>query len=112
LWVQGRYSRYYAETGALSPTPYLYAPEHLFIDTSLESGKERLQRFRTGLQSRPPAVIVRSSYDASMPENDPLLSSYYTQVERPDVGPVVLVRRDLVPLLTREPPTNPGRPQG
>ena len=99
LWAQGKYSRYYAESGAFSPTIYIYAPNHLFIDTALESKAVRLQKFRSGLESRPPALLVFSFFTAYLPENDTFLLTHYTRVNRPDIGELVLVRNDLVPMV-------------
>ena len=101
LWAQGGYCRYYAECGVLSPTPYIYAFDHLFLDTALESKEERLAVFRRNLEVRPPAALVMGWFSASLPEDDEFLMNTYTRVLRPSIAEIVFVRNDLVAMVMK-----------
>ncbi len=48
----------YTDTGRLSPTKWHFVFDHLFIDTSRSTGRERLETLRSDLEQHPPRVIV------------------------------------------------------
>jgi hypothetical protein len=59
LWViQGNHSRLYLESGRLSPTKYLYAADHLFINMARSTAEEKLATLRSELQHAPPKFIL------------------------------------------------------
>lgn len=61
LWVNlGDNSRYYSESGLLSPVKYLYVLDHLFLDTRLSTGEEKRIRLLEDLRQHPPTYIVTS----------------------------------------------------
>lgn len=48
----------YIESRRFSPTRWYFAFDHLFIDTPLSTGADKLKELRDDLQRRPPRVIV------------------------------------------------------
>lgn len=61
LWTNmGEYSRYYAETNMQSPCPYIYAYEHLFIDSGGTTGQQKRDALTACLQENPPAYMILS----------------------------------------------------
>ena len=61
LWATaGNNSRYYLETGLLSPTRFLFVYDHVFVDTWLDSGTDKLAQLRSDLDERTPRFVVVS----------------------------------------------------
>ena len=61
IWVVvGDNSRYYLETGLLSPTKYIYLFEHLFLDTRNSTREEKQNLIRDQLTLHPPTYIILS----------------------------------------------------
>lgn len=61
LWTNlGEYSKYYAESGLLSPCPYLYAYSHLFVDSGGTTAQQKRDALTACLQKNPPAFMVLS----------------------------------------------------
>ncbi len=61
LWTNlGEYSKYYAETGMLSPCPYIYAYEHLFIDSGNTTAQQKRDNLTACLQANPPDYMILS----------------------------------------------------
>jgi hypothetical protein len=58
LWSPGTDTFLYAETGRLSPTKYIYAFPHVFMDTWKSTRREKLDRLKNDLLKNPPRVIV------------------------------------------------------
>ncbi|MBF0441540.1 MAG: hypothetical protein HQK54_06520 [Oligoflexales bacterium] len=95
LWAQGGFCYYYAETGALSPTPFIYAMDYLFSRTPLESRLERISKFKRNLEIKPPALMLFDRFFDKLKENDPIFTNY-TRIKRPQIAPIVYLRNDLI----------------
>lgn len=66
LWAgRGDNSKFYFETGLLSPSKYIYVYDHLFLDTWLNSGQEKRDCLTGQLMANPPAYIILSRQDFS-----------------------------------------------
>ncbi|MCA8979512.1 MAG: glycosyltransferase family 39 protein [Planctomycetes bacterium] len=70
LWAtSGNNSRYYLETGLLSPTRYLFVFDHVFVDSWLDTGAEKLARVRADLAEAPPRFVIVAEGDAGFLEH-------------------------------------------
>jgi 4-amino-4-deoxy-L-arabinose transferase-like glycosyltransferase len=86
LWAtSGNNSRYYLETGLLSPTRFLFVYDHVFVDTWLDSGAQKLEQLRADLADTPPRFVIVAEGDTSFLERHGLIDWIHEHYQRTDV---------------------------